>query len=212
MSFFKRLFGMSSDRPEVRKLEHPRDLRLGDIIKFRYMDQKDISGREFEVAQVNSYTYGGLIYPEFVLKDRDSQIIYMMIEEEDGEECLSLSKKVDKAKVFEIIPEDKMASLKTQKGRLSLELAQKLQGFEDWTTSQYHVVDRNVKGAFVKGDMRFADPDVAPPPKERFVSYLLEDPEGEFALEVEVYETGETELSVTVYNDIDEIDEMWPHA
>ena len=46
--------------------------------------------------------------------------------------------------------------------------------------------------------------------KENFVSHILEDKEGDYALEIEIYESGEVELSVTAYHKLSVIEEMWP--
>jgi hypothetical protein len=211
MSFFKSLFGSGDNEPKARRLSHPRDLRAGDIIKFRYIDQSDVSGKEFEVSQINTYIYGDLCYPELVLKDRSGNIIYMMVEEEDGEEYLALSKKVDKAKINDLIAPNDMTAIQAKGNGTSVTVATKPEGFEEWLVDNYREVDDNVRGAFVKGDARYLSNEEINR-QERFSSHVLEDADGEYALEVEVYETGETELSVTVYQDINEIEEMWPGA
>lgn len=209
MSFLKKLFGLGDNKPEMHRLSHPRDLRSGDIIKFRYIDQSDVSGKEFEVSQVNTYIYGDLCYPELVLKDRSGHIIYMMVEEEDGEEYLALSKKVDKTKINELITPNDMEAILAKGNGTSITITSKPNGLEEWLVNDYREVDDNIKGAFVKGDARYlSDEEINR--QERFTSHLLEDTDGEFALEIEIYETGETEVSVTVYHYVDEIEEMWP--
>jgi hypothetical protein len=211
MSFFNRLFGSRDDKPKTRRLSHPRDLRSGDIIKFRYIDQSDVSGQEFEISQINTYMHGDLCYPELILKDRCGNIIYMMVEEEDGEEYLALSKKVVKAKVNDLIAPNDMTAIQARGNGTCVTIATKPEDFEEWLVNTYRKVDSHVKGAFVKGDARYLSNEEINR-QERFTSHVLEDAEGEYALEVAVYETGETELSVTVYRDISEIEEMWPGA
>ena len=131
MSFFKRLFGSRDDEPKARRLSHPRDLRTRDIIKFRYIDQSDVSGKEFEISQINTYIYGDLCYPELVLKDRSGNIIYMMIEEEDGKEYLALSKKVDKAKINDLIVPNDMSAIQAKGNGTSVTVTAKPEGFEE---------------------------------------------------------------------------------
>ena len=46
--------------------------------------------------------------------------------------------------------------------------------------------------------------------QEKFSSHTLVDRSDEYAIEIELYDTGEVELSATVYHDIEEIEEMWP--
>lgn len=207
MGLLQRLFGGGEQADAPRRLSHPRDLRSGDIIKFRFLDQPDISGNEFEVSQINTYIYGDLCYPELVLKDRVGHLVYLMVEEEDGEEYLALSKKVNKADVNELLPN--AVEIMARGTGTKVEITQKPEGFETWLVNKYEEVDDNVKGAFVKGDARYLS-DEELNRQERFTSHIIEDKEGEFALELEIYDTGETELSVTVYHDINEIEEMWP--
>lgn len=209
MSFFKKIFGSEDKDKTSRKLRHPKDLRTGDIIKFSFLDQADISGKEFEVSQINTYIYGDLGYPEIVLKDRSSNVFYLLVEEEDGEEYLAISKKVGKAKISEIISNEDIPRILTRGTGTVVTVASKPDGYADWLTDEYKEVDDDVKGAFVKGDARFLSNEQLNQ-QERFSSYVLEDSEEKFALELEVYETGENELCVTVYHEIDDIEEMWP--
>jgi hypothetical protein len=209
MSFLKNLFGLGGSEPKVRGLSHPRDIRAGDIIKFRYLDLPDVSGQAFEVTQINTYLYGDLCYPELILKDRSGNIIYMMVEEEDGEEYLALSKKIDKAKINEVIPPNDMTAIQASGNGTAVRVGAKPEGFQAWLVEDYREVDDRVEGSFIKGDARYlSDQDVNR--REHFTSHILEDSEGDFALEIEIYETGEVELSATVYKEISDIEEMWP--
>jgi hypothetical protein len=207
--FFKNLFGSRAGKSKPRKLPHPRDLRIGDIVKFQYIDQSDVSGKEFEVSQINTYLYDDLCYPELVLKDRSSNIIYLMVEEEDGDEYLALSKKVSKTQMSEIISHEDMSRILKQGSGIKIGIITKPLGFESWLTDNYRVVDNNIIGSFVKGDARYLSSEEINR-QEHFTSYILENSDNEYGLEIEVYKTGETELSVTVYHDIEGIEEMWP--
>jgi hypothetical protein len=206
--FFKRLFG-SEKKVEIRKLSHPRDLRTGDIIKFCHLSLSDVSEKEFEVSQVNTYIYESINYPEFILKDRSNNIIYMMVEEEDGEEYLALSKKIKKSQITEVIDQAQLNKILKPGIGSKITIASKAEGLEDWLADKYTKTDDAIKGSFVKGDTRY-------PPKEgigkqeKFSSHTLVDKSEEYALEIEFYASGETELSVTAYLDLKEIEEMWP--
>jgi len=207
--FFSRLFGSGKEKVATRRLSHPRDLLVGDIIKFSFLEQNDLSGQQFEVAQINSYLYSGLNYPELVLKDRSNNIIYLMVEEEDGEEYLALSKKIKKAQINTVLSQEQLDKVFKRGTGTKITVDTKPQGMEQWMVQAYVETDDHVKGAFVKGDTRTLAAAEANR-KENFFSHTLVDPSDKFALEIEVYDSGEQELCVTVYHDIDEIDEMWP--
>jgi hypothetical protein len=212
MSFFKTLFGLGSKATVARKLSHPRELMAGDIIKFGFLNQTDVSGNQFEVSQVNTYLYGNLGYPELVLKDRSGHIVFMMVEEDDGEEYLALSKKVPKAVMHDVLAPEDLEAIKTVGAGTKVKVKHKSDGLIEWLANKYCEVDDAIKGAYLKGDARFLT-DEELTHQERFSSYVLEDAKGEHAIEIAIYDSGEIEMSVTVYLDVEEIEEMWPrHA
>lgn len=207
MKWLRALFGGGAETTATRHLSHPDQLRAGDIIKFKFMDLSETSGTQFEVLQVNTNIYGQLCYPELVLKDRDGVLLYVTIEDEDGEEYLSLCKKIGKAKMQDILSPTDIKNIQT-KGigvKITPTIPAELQ---QWLTNQYTEVEE-VKGAFVKGDARSLS-DAELKQRDPFTSYLLESDDEEWALELEVYDSGEMELCATRYFDLEEIEEMWP--
>jgi len=209
MRFFRKLFGINSGKKkELRSLTHPRDMVKGDLLKFKYLDIDDLSNKTFEVSQVNTYMYGNLFYPEFILKDDATNIIYMMLEEDDGEICVALSRKIRKSQISDIISPDDINAIKSKPVGLVVHVPSYPDALDDWLVNTYKKVDDNIKGVFIHGDHR--DQEGNNNKRECFISHILEDGDGEHALELEIYSTGEVELSVTVYCDLNDIDEMWP--
>ncbi|TAE33807.1 MAG: hypothetical protein EAY65_03795 [Alphaproteobacteria bacterium] len=211
IGFLKALFGSDTPQEHVRRLTHPRDLRTGDIIKFGYLEQSDLSSTQFEVAQINTYLYGEMCYPELVLKDHAGNLIYMMVEEEDGEEYLALSKKIAKSDMNDVIGNDAMTRIMGRGVGTQLAIAHKPLGLESWMADSYTEVDDNVLGSFIKGDARYLSEEEVNR-QEKFASHILEDRSYDYALEIEIYSSGEIELCATIYHDIDEIEEMWPSS
>ncbi len=201
--------GSAAAVPTERRLTHPRDIRTGDILKFAYLPQAELSNKEFEVAQINTYIYGNLCYPEIVLKGRAGELFYMMVEEEDGDEYLGICKKIPKPDFESVIGVEALEKI-LQKGLGgNLKLAWKLAGFEDWLVNNYAEVDDKVVGSFVKGDARYLS-DEEMLRQEKFESYILEDKSGEFSIEIEVYASGEIEACATIYHELTALEEMWP--
>lgn len=209
MSFLKALFGASAPAENHRRLDHPRDLQAGDIIKFGYLPQKDLSNTEFEVTMVNTYIYGDMCYPELILKDRAGNIVYLMVEDEDGEEYLGISRKIPKSQADTLFDPSAIEQVQKKGTGGVLTLAEIPEEYANWLVARYKECDDNVKGAFVRGDVRFL-PLQEIRQQERFTSYILIDKEDEHAVEIERYETNELEISVTVYHEIEAIEEMWP--
>jgi hypothetical protein len=209
---FRSLFGGGkSSQPPVRRLTHPRDLRQGDIIRFGYLDQSELSNTQFEVAEINTYIYGDMCYPELVLKDDTGTLLYLMVEEEDGETWLALAKKIPKSMIEAIVDTATFGQILARGAGTKVQVHSKPDGFAAWLADGYREVDDRVTGDFVRGDARYLSPE-ALSRREHFTSYILEDPSEEFALEIEAYDTGEVEMCATVYHDVDAIAEMWPGA
>jgi hypothetical protein len=202
MGFFQNLFGNKFPKKEIRKLSHPRDLLEGDIVKVGFVNQSNISNQEFEVSQTNYYIYDNIKYPEYILKSRSGNIVYLMVEEEDGEECLAFSKKLPKSQIHDLIDEEKLNNIFKKGTGLKVSVdSKKLTDLEDWLVSSYTKTDDNVKGYFKKRTEEES---------EEFRSYLLTDKSDEYAVEIEKYKTNEVEISITAYHDISVIEEMWP--
>ena len=208
LGLLRNLLGGKNGQPAARKLRHPRDLRAGDIIRFKFLDQQDLSGRQFEVAQVNTYIYDGLWYLEYVLKDASGNLFYLMVEEEDGDEYLALSKKIAKSDIGDMLAQNDMDAVLARGTGKQVTLLSKPAGLEDWLKKNYRKSDDAVIGAFVKGDAREIS-EAEFNRQEKFTSCVLVSKNDEFALEIEVY-NGEVEVCATVYHDIEEIEEMWP--
>lgn len=206
--FFGKLFGAGKSN-ETRRLTHPCDLRKGDFVRFGIVSQSEVSGQTFEVYKVNTYRYGSLDYPEMILKDTAGNIIFMMIEEEDGEDYVSLSKKVPKAQIRDLMPQEALDRI-FERGtgtQWGLDKEAVPEGFEKWISTKYKYTETDEEqGRFSKGDSRTQELGG----DETFKSYNLVDPADEYALEIEVFGQGEIELSTTVYHDINIIEEILP--
>ena len=134
-----------------------------------------------------------------------------MAEDEDGEEYISISKKIEKTQLIQLLSREDLE--KVQKQGLGTQIACNkgaVEEMDQWLSNSYEVADYPVSGSFVKGDIRFATGS-EPQREEAFTSYLLESTrDDDLALEIEIYNTGEIEASATIYFDFSDIEEMWP--
>jgi len=81
---------------------------------------------------------------------------------------------------------------------------------QEWTASHYVEEKDCTHGYYYEGDYRNRSLPQYENDSCGLQYYLLEDPEHEYAIEVEVYADGETEVSATVYLPMTSIAEMWP--
>ena len=68
----------------LNKLEHPKDLMIGDIVKFSFLSQPDLSNKKFEVVEINTYDFKHDVSTQFSLKGEGGNIIFLVAENEDG--------------------------------------------------------------------------------------------------------------------------------
>lgn len=204
MGFFDNIFRKKEPAAE-RRLRHPQDLRKGDFVTFQFLPQQEVSGKTFEVSKVNTYTYDGVDYPEMILKNKEGDIIFMMVEEEDGEEYVGLSKKVPKTMIRDLIDQEMLDLIFARGTGVRVNLQSKPEELSAWLGDKYMETDEYL-GHFSKGDARAKEFGQ----DERFRAYELHDHSDEFAIEIEVYGKEEVEMSLTVYHDINVIEEILP--
>lgn len=207
--FFQKL--REKNMPAPQKIK---GLQQGDILQFGFLPQSQISHREFEIVEVNTYIYNRKKYPEFVLKGRDNHLFYMMIEKEDGEEFVAISykyKRLNRTNIsslqnIETITASNFnhmfgANASTHQGNTFLA------DYASWLKFPLHKTGNDIQGVFAEGDLRLSDTSYD---EQEFTSFIFEDNEGETAIEFEIYESNEIEACVTVYHDMSCIKETWP--
>jgi len=214
MSWLGDVFGKKSGEVEaVRSLTHPSQLNTGDIINMSFLNQQDLSGQRLEVTEVNSYDFDNRAEPSFTLKNDSGDVFFLSIKNDNGKECLSVSKLLKRKKVLELFDEEAFAGIFNAGAGIELNRRDNIpSSLEEWTASQYVEEQDCANGYYYEGDFRNR-----PLPQYEKDScglqyYLLEDANCDFAIEIEVYSDGETEVSAAVYLSMTSIEEMWPGA
>lgn len=206
--FVKSFF--NNDKKELRTLKHPRDLITGDIIKFDFMPQADLSNNQFQVTGVNTYDFEDRKLTEFTLKGDAKELVYLTVDETGDEPFLSFSKKINRNIVEEIFNMDEFAAIFDSEEPASLHRIAEPSHLENWTTDEYLQEVYAEGGYYHKGDYR----NKAIPNEESdgddFEYYMLIGNKRQFAIEAEVYDGGETDIIVTIRRPLTDIDEMHP--
>lgn len=211
LSLLKTLFGGSKNSEEVQSAErqaltHPRDLRKGDIIKFGFLPQEELSNARFEVVAVNTYDFDRQSYSLTLKGDKDNRI-WLTVNSEDGEEYLAIAKKLTREQVKSVFSPDEFAQVFQEGAGTELDVRSIPEGFAGWLSDAlYTEAEDCSQGYYHEGDLRYGEARESYP----LDFYLLEDDSEEFAVEIEVYEEGETEVSGVVYHPVSAIEEMWP--
>lgn len=209
MGFWNKFMGNDED-DTPRTLEHPRDLNLHDIIKFKFLPQQTLSGKRFEVVDVNTYDFEDEHLTEFTLKSDNGYTVFMIVDETDDEPCLSLSHKLSRREVEKTFDMDQFADIFDGNGRTSVEVLKEPEFDTGWVAPVYFQEIQGEVGYYHKGDYRGRGVPQGEDDGDDFEYYYLESDDEEFSIEIEVYEGGDTEVALTVYRDIEDIEEMWP--
>jgi len=211
MGFFGNLFGGKDEEGDKRVLlDHPSKLRTGDILKIGFVDQPDISNKNLEVLEVNTYDFEGKNDYSLTLKSETGDSFWLSVTKDDGEEYINISKKLSRGNVKKLFNPDEFAKI-FEEGHIDELLRVGCpEGFEEWTAESYYEEEDCSKGYFHRGDYRDKENPIYEDESTSLDYYLLEDEEGDFAIEIEVYEGGETEVYSCVYLPLSVISEMWP--
>ncbi|MFT5789160.1 MAG: hypothetical protein ACI8SJ_001275 [Shewanella sp.] len=217
MGFLRGLFG-KKEEPK-RQLDHPSKLNKGDMISLddSFALPPQLRGQQLRVEAVNTYEYERKQQTEWVLKGHGSDTIFLGLDEDD-ETYLALSIKVNRGLVDQLFDLEQFSTIFEEPGKaelitskLSSELATE---FELWLSPQYHQVTFAGFGYFHRQDYRGKKPpqDADGATGDPFESYQLLDDDEDKAVDIEVYDGGETDVMLTLYRPLSDIRDYWPGA
>jgi len=210
-NLFKAVFS-KTDKTETRVLNHPRDLNTGDIIKFQYLPQSDLSNSQFEVSNVNTYDFEDRKLTEFSLKGGTKANIHLIVDETGDDPFLSVSKKLQRPDVEQLFDLDEFAELFDSEDHSILNRLKEPENLAGWTTKQYRQEIYAEGGYYHKGDYRNKNVPEAENEGDDFEYYLAISDDRKYVIEAEVYDGGETDIIITLRLPLDCIEEMWPNA
>ena len=208
--FFNKLRGKSDPPPSP--LSHPRQLSVGDLMKLDDSFALPIELRDvmFEVLEVNTSQFEHAHEPEWILKGDSGQPIFFSIEEEDGESCAAFSIKVDRGDVESLFDMEQFSSI-FEDGLPTRLHANSIDGsLSSWVTGTYEQSGQSERGFFYKKDYRGSQPPETEGSGEPFDYYCLCSEDDDYAVEIEVWGNGETDILLTIYRPLSDIRELWP--
>ena len=187
------------------------DLRTGDLLTFKHRLSLPpaVQGQTFEVSAIGTYQYADGLYPQLTLDGADSHRLYLSFKAGAGGE-LTLSRSLPRRDVLAIFDEDAFAAL-WDDDFAELALQARPDAYQGWLGERYTQTRKWVEGYFFERDCRgeslsaHADDDGC-----ELRCHECEDPSGRFGLSVEIWQDGETEVSLDVVCAADVIDALWP--
>ncbi len=213
MGLFDWLGAAKKQHQTQRVLDHPRDLEPGDIVKFAFADQPEISNASFSVKRIRTLDLGGdehkLTY--FMLSDADNKIRLRVVDDDTVEVALE----VLPATVFTIFKEDDIAEALDPEGGdhhvLKARKAEKIPAqIIPWVGTVYRQ-EGYVKAYRYEGDYRNR---LLPSTVDEgetgcdYAYFVSEDRQR--ALEFRIFDGGRTEVHLCAFLPLRKIEELWP--
>ncbi len=203
---FSKLFG--KDKKAARpSLNHPKDLRAGDLFELGLCPISEISGKTFTILEANTLDYGDGLEIAFVISADRQKYGLSVISDDEGER-LSFSKLIGHSEIDQLFGLDSFASLFDDDMGGGLAIQTISAALSDWAIEgdYFRTVDA-LKGYFEKGDHRL---NLNSKRAAEFDYYQLVGANSDYSIEVEVYDGDETEVYICRNLPMHTIDKLWP--
>lgn len=197
----------------VKQLEHPKDLKKGDMLQMidSFALPPQLKGQMLHVIDINTYQYEYQNDTEFVLKGDTGSSIFLTIENDDGEEWANFSIKIQRQEVDELFDLDKFAEIFDSEDLTDITRVNEVAKFERWTTSHYKQQSHPSTAYYYNKDYRGQQiPQHVEDGGEPVECIDLADAEQDFAISIEVWDDGETDISLTLSRPMSDIVDLFP--
>jgi hypothetical protein len=197
----------------IRVLEHPKDLVKGDMLQM--MDSfalpPQLKGQTLHLVDVNTYQYEYANEYEYVLKGDTGGSIFLVVENNDGEEWANFSLKISRNDVENLFGLDQFAEIFDSEDLVTIKRIKDVDGFERWTTDTYVQESHPSTGYFYEADYRGKTvPKDVEDGGEPVECINLSDPDDSFSIGIEVWDDGETDISLTLSRPLSDIVDLFP--
>jgi len=213
VSFFKSIFSSEADEPPARRLEHPKNLQVGDIAKFGFAAQAAISNQSFVIEDVHSYDLGGEQKRKtvFTTENSDGCLLRLAAVKERQQERLEIAIPLLPDDVQQIFDMDAFIDLLDPETGTHhvLERIAEVEEFDGWVAPVYRQ-EQGHNAYFYEKDYRGLSLPKDADEGTAFSYYLLVSDDRDYALEVQVFDGGQTEVYLLAYLAPEKIEELWP--
>ena len=210
-SFVKALWSRTKADAKPRELNHPSDLMVQDMIQLSdsFALPPRLRNQTFKVIGIVTYQFEHEYSTSFSLEGINQDHIDLTVTEEGGRASAEFSLSIAQDQVEQIFNLDQFSEVFDGQGRARVECTSKLD-LEAWLDDSYVQRAHSEAGYFYNSDCRGKGPSTYEGDGEPFQYHSLVNQDQSKAVEIEVYEGGETEVSLTLYRPIEDIKELWP--
>ncbi|MEM9101583.1 MAG: hypothetical protein AAGB12_04615 [Pseudomonadota bacterium] len=200
------------DKETVRALDHPKDLNKGDMIQMidSFSLPSHLKNQMLTVKSVNTYQFKHKNTFEFTLENSENSILFLTIEEEDGQEYARFSISIERDQVDVLFTLDQFAHIFDSEDWVSIEQKGELPESERWLAESYSQKNAPEKGFYYEGDYRnqviSKYVEDGGEPFEFIGLYSDDDKQG---IEIEVWEDGETDVYLSIFRPLSDLSELY---
>ena len=195
----------------VRTITRPNQLNPGDLVQLddSFGLPEDIRGASYTVESVGTYQFEHEQSAAWTLKGAQG-VLSLSVDSDAGSETICLSKGLSKTEVIQWFDEDQFAQVFEEDYELRLEPLKQEGEFASWVSGRYLLKTFAQPGYYYEQDYRGRQAPQYEGSGQPFDYYCLVNEEETHAVEIEVYQDGTTEVSVSKYLDVATIKDMWP--
>jgi hypothetical protein len=206
--FFKNMFGKKEG---PRTISSATELQVGDFVQFTdsFGLPEDIRGQSFEIQKIHTYEFEHDRVTEYLVQGT-GETFYLSVEEENDEEFIAISKRVNHNLIEEIFNVDEFCAQFETKAPSPFNTQSKPAPLTDYLADAYKIEIQGQRGFYHLGDHRGQTS--IEEEGEPFDYYFFTGSDDKFAIDATVYGNGETEVSATLYRPLTDIESMWPKA
>jgi hypothetical protein len=206
-NFFK-----SKKAPE-RQLTDPSQLLVGDMLtvidSFAYPSW--LKGQTLRVTDVQTYQYQRSAEYELVLESESGQVVFLQIESGDGEQWAHFAIKIQRDDVDEIFTLDEFARIFDEDELTAINVQNSPERFSHFLASSYKQTEAPYVCYFHNKDYRNKPlPRYEDEGGEPCEMICLSSDDESHSLNIEIWEGGETEVSLTLTRPISDIVDLFP--
>jgi hypothetical protein len=206
-NFFK-----SKKQPE-RQLNHVSELKKGDMFtvidSFAYPSW--LKGETLRVIDIQTYQYQHSSDTEFVLESNSGQVVFLQIEQDDGEQWANFSIKIQRDDVAEIFGLDEFSRIFDEESLTTIKVQNTPERFMQFLANSYQQSESPYVCYFHNKDFRGQSlPRYEQEGGEPCEVICLVSPDAGHGLNIEIWEGGDTEVSLTLTRPITDIVDLFP--
>ncbi len=211
-SFVKGLWSRSKKEPGARQLDHASDLMVGDLIKMSdsFGLPEELRNQSFKVVAVSTYQFKHHFNACFSLEGERSETVDLMIEEEGGRYEAVFSMQITRDVVEQLFDMDEFGMIFEGEELATLHRLNEPDEISNWTSDVYHQESAAERGYYYEADYRGKKPPEEEGEGEPFEYYSLYSNDESCAVEIEVWEDGDTDVVLSIFRPLDDIKELWP--